>query len=85
MTRDELKEKIVAVLVDEFEFENPGMTDNLRDDHGFDSIDAIELLAKIEEMLGFQLSRKEKEQAMSIRTISDILDYIETMQSSRSI
>ncbi|MCF8056011.1 MAG: acyl carrier protein [Desulfocapsa sp.] len=84
MTRDELKEKIVAVLVDEFEFENPGLTDNLRDDHGFDSIDAIELLAKIEEMLGFRLSRKEKEQAMSIRTISDILDYIETIQSSRS-
>ncbi len=84
MTRDELKEKIVAVLVNEFEFEDPGMTDNLRDDHGFDSIDAIELLAKIEEMLGFQLSRKEKEQAMSIRTISDILDYIETIQESRT-
>ena len=84
MTRDELKEKIISVLVDEFEFENPGITDNLRDDHGFDSIDAIELLAKIEEMLGFQLSRKEKEQAMSIRTISDILDYIETLQTSRS-
>ncbi len=84
MTRDELKEKIVAILVDEFEFENPGLTDNLRDEHGFDSIDAIELLAKIEEMLGFQLERKEKEQAMSIRTINDILDYIEAIQTSRS-
>ena len=84
MTRDELKEKIVAVLVDEFEFESPGLTDNLRDDHGVGSIDAIELLAKIEEMLGFQLSRKEKEQAMTIRTIDDILDYIETIQSSRT-
>ena len=82
MTRDELKEKIVAILVDEFEFENPGLTDNLRDVHGFDSIDAIELLAKIEEMLGFQISRKDKEQAMSIRTINDILDYIETIQAA---
>ncbi|HIP82112.1 MAG TPA: acyl carrier protein [Desulfocapsa sulfexigens] len=82
MTRDELQEKIVAILVDEFEFENPGLTDNLRDDHGFDSIDAIELLAKIEEMLGFQISRKEKEKAMSIRTINDILDYIETIQAA---
>jgi acyl carrier protein len=82
MTRDELQEKIVAILVDEFEFENPGLTDNLRDAHGFDSIDAIELLAKIEEMLGFQISRKEKEQAMSIRTINDILDYIETIQAA---
>jgi len=83
MTRDELEEKIVAILVDEFEFETPGLSDNLRDDHGFDSIDAIELLAKIEEMIGFQLSRKEKEQAMSIRTINDILDYVESMQAAR--
>ena len=83
MTRDELEEQIVAILVDEFEFETPGLTDNLRDDHGFDSIDAIELLAKIEEMIGFQLSRKEKEQAMSIRTINDILDYVESMQAAR--
>ena len=82
MTRDELQEVIVAILVDEFEFENPGLDDNLRDDHGFDSIDAIELLAKIEEMLGFQISRKEKEKAMSIRTLKDILDYIEAIQSA---
>ena len=82
MTRDELQKEIIAILVDEFEFDNPGLTDNLRDDHGFDSIDAIELLAKIEEMLGYQISRKEKEQAMTIRTINDILDYIETIQST---
>ena len=82
MTRENLEKNIVAILVDEFEFENPGLNDNLRDVHGYDSIDAIELLAKIEEMLGFQLSRKEKEQAMSIRTINDILDYIESMQDA---
>ncbi len=82
MTREELQKRIVAILVDEFEFEDPGLDDNLRDDHGFDSIDAIELLAKIEEMLGFEISRKEKEQAMTIRTINDILDYIETIQAA---
>lgn len=82
MNRDELQEQIVAILVDDFEFENPGLTDNLRDDHGFDSIDAIELLAKIEKMLGFQLAREEKEKAMSIRTINDILDYIEAIQAA---
>ncbi len=82
MTRDELQDAIVTVLVDEFEFDNPGLADNLRDDHGFDSIDAIELLAKIEEMLGYQISRKQKEEAMSIRTINDILDYIETIQNA---
>ncbi|MDD3815159.1 MAG: phosphopantetheine-binding protein [Desulfocapsaceae bacterium] len=82
MNRDELQEKIITILEDDFEFANPGLTDNLRDDHGFDSIDAIELLAKIETMLGFQLARAEKEKAMSIRTINDILDYIEAIQAA---
>jgi acyl carrier protein len=81
MNRDELQEKILSILTRDFEFENPGLDDNLRDDHGFDSIDAIELLGKIELMLGFSLSRAEKEKAMSIRTINDILDYIEKIQA----
>ena len=81
MTRDELQEKIIAILEDDFEFQAPGLDDNLRDDHGFDSIDAIELLGKIELMLGYTLSREEKEQAMRIRTLRDILDYIETIES----
>ncbi|MBW6520380.1 MAG: acyl carrier protein [Desulfoarculaceae bacterium] len=82
MNRDELQKKIISILEDDFEFAHPGLTDNLRDDHGFDSIDAIELLAKIETMLGFQLTREEKEKAMSIRTINDILDYIEAIQTA---
>jgi len=83
MTRDELQHRIISILENDFEFEHPGLDDNLRDDHGFDSIDAIELLGKIELMLGFALDRAEKEQAMGIRTINDILDYIEKIQASR--
>lgn len=84
MTRDELHKEIVTILVDDFEFENPGITDNLRDDHGFDSIDAVELLGKIEILLGFSLTREEKMAAMEIRTIEDILDYIEEMSASKN-
>jgi acyl carrier protein len=84
MTRDELQERIITILTDDFEFEHPGLDDNLRDDHNFDSIDAIELLGKIELILGFSLSREEKEQAMEIRTINDILDYIEKIDRSRA-
>ncbi len=83
MTRDEFKEKIVTILTEDFEFENPGLEDNLRDDHGFDSIDAVELLGKIEIILGFSLSREEKLKAMEIRTINDVLDYIEKIQFTR--
>lgn len=84
MTRDELKDKIISILVDDFEFEAPGLEDNLRDDHGFDSIDAIELLGKIEIILGYSISREEKEKAMGIRTINDILDYVEAIQESHT-
>ena len=84
MTRDELHQQIRTILVHDFEFKDPGLDDNLRDDHGFDSIDAIELLGKIELMLDFSLTREEKEQAMEIRTINDILDYLEAIQKGRS-
>jgi acyl carrier protein len=84
MTRDELKEKILTIFIEDFEFIQPGLDDNLRDDHGFDSIDAIELLGKIELILGFSFTREEKEQAMGIRTINDILDYVEAIQQSRN-
>ena len=84
MTRDELHQQILTILVRDFEFKNPGLDDNLRDDHGFDSIDAIELLGKIELMLGFSLTREEKEKAMEIRTINDILNYIEQIQQTRA-
>ena len=84
MTREELKAEILTILTEDFEFEQPGLDDNLRNDHGFDSIDAIELLGKIEIILGFSLSREEKEKAMEIRTINDILDYIEGIVHSRN-
>lgn len=85
MTNDEIRDKILKILTEDFEFEQPGLDDNLRDDHGFDSIDAIELLGKIEiTILGFSLTREEKEKAMEIRTINDILAYIEAIRHSRS-
>jgi acyl carrier protein len=84
MTRDILQEKIMTILVQDFEFQQPGLDDNLREDHGFDSIDAIELLGKIERILGFSLTREEKEKAMEIRTINDILDYVERIQQRRN-
>ncbi len=84
MQREEIQKQILTIFEDLFEFENPGLNDNLRDDHGFDSIDAIELLGEIEKILGFSLSRAEKEKAMTIRTINDILDYIEVIASEHN-
>jgi len=55
----------------------------LRDAHEFDSIDAIELLREIEIMLGSELTQAEKKNAMEIRTINDILDYVELLSAAR--
>ncbi|HIJ41155.1 MAG TPA: acyl carrier protein [Deltaproteobacteria bacterium] len=85
MKREEIEKKILNILEKEFEIENPGMDDDLREKHEFDSIDALELLGKIEEMLGSALTRDEKKQAMDIRTINQICDYVALMAGKRSL
>ena len=84
MTRDEIKSDIIRIFRDQFEIETPGLYDDLRDVHEFDSIDAIELLREIEIMLGSELTQAEKKNAMEIRTINDILDYIELLSAARA-
>jgi acyl carrier protein len=85
MTRDEIKSEIIRIFRDQFEIENPGLDDDLRDAHEFDSIDAIELLREIEVLLGSELTRAEKKNAMEIRTINDILGYIELLSAARGM
>ena len=84
MTRDEIKSEIIKIFSEQFEIENPGLDDDLREAYEFDSIDAIELLREIEILLGSELTRAEKKNAMEIRTINQILDYIELLAQTRS-
>lgn len=77
MTRQEIEAEILSIFRQEFEIENPGMDDDLRETYEFDSIDAIELLLEIERFLGSELTQEEKKQAMDIRTINQICNYIE--------
>lgn len=84
MTRDEIQAEIIRIFSEQFEIENPGLDEDLRDEYEFDSIDAIELLREIEVLLGSELTRTEKNNAMEIRTINQILDYIELLARSRS-
>ena len=83
MTRDEIESTIMRILTEEFELEHPGLDDDLREDHGFDSIDAIELLGEIETMLESELTQQEKKRAMDIRTINQICDYVESLAKAR--
>ncbi len=76
MTHEEIVNKVLNIFKEEFEIENPGLDDDLREVHEFDSIDAIELLREIEYFLDTELTQDEKKAAMEIRTINDICDYI---------
>jgi len=81
--RKEIESKILQIFQDEFEIENPSLDEPLREVYGFDSIDAIELLAEIEEFLGSSLTHDEKRQAMEITTLSQIFDYVEQLAATR--
>lgn len=84
MTRDEITKKILSFLDEEFEIENPGLDDNLREEHEFDSIDAIVLLEYIEELIDSPLTQEEKKSAMDIQNINQIVDYIEGLVKARA-
>ena len=85
MTREEVVNKILNIFKEEFEIINPGLDDDLREVHEFDSIDAIELLIEIEYFLDTELTQDEKKAAMDIRTINDICDYIMTLANERGV
>ena len=84
MTRTEITAAVLKIFNDQFEIDHPDLDAPLRDTYEFDSIDAIELLHEIEIMLATQLTRAEKKNAMEIRTINQILDYIELLAQTRS-
>jgi acyl carrier protein len=85
MTRNEITERLLTIFSERFEIDDPGLDDDLREEHEFDSIDAIELLREIELMLGSELTRDEKKMAMEISTLNEIVDYVEKLAAARSV
>ena len=84
MTREQITSAILEIFRREFEMENPGLDDNLRETGEFDSVDAIELLLEIERFLKTELTHEEKQMAMEIRTIRQIIDYVELLANKRN-
>ena len=84
MTRDEITFKILEIFRREFEMEAPGLDDDLRETGEFDSVDAIELLLEIERFLHSELTHEEKQMAMEIRTIRQVIDYVELLAAKRN-
>jgi acyl carrier protein len=85
MGRDQIQAALIRIFREKFQIVEPGVDENLRDAYEFDSIDAVELLHEIELLIGTRLTQAEKKSAMGIRTINQIIDYIETISSARRL
>jgi acyl carrier protein len=85
MTRQEIEQEVINVFQREFEIAHPEMDADLRETYEFDSIDAIELLLAIETFLETEITQEEKKQAIHIRTINQICDYIEKIAKKRNL
>lgn len=85
MQRDTIEKEILRIFAELFEIESPGLDENLAEVYEFDSIDAIELLRELETLLGTELTRPEQKETMEIRTINQIIDYVENLAGKRNI
>lgn len=84
MDREEIQATILNFIETNFEMSDVGLDDDLNAVHGFDSIDAIELLREIETLMKTKLTRDEEEAAMTIRTVNEIVDFIEKAMAERA-
>jgi len=84
MDREKIQATIIDFIETNFEMSGVGLDDDLNAVHGFDSIDAIELLREIETLMKTKLTRDEEEAAMSIRSVNEIVDFIEKAMADRA-
>lgn len=78
LSRDEIYEKLKGYLEDLFEVppERVSLDARLFDDLDLDSIDAVDLVVKLQELTG----RKFKpEEFKSVRTVGDVLDQVQAL------
>jgi acyl carrier protein len=77
MTRDEILDRVRDVMVELFELDSDEvkLEAHLADDLDLDSIDAIDMVVKLQELTG---ERVEENLLKQIRTVEDIVDVVET-------
>jgi acyl carrier protein len=75
MSRDEIYEKLKEFLVELFEISPDAISRDaqLVDDLDLDSIDAVDLILKLQEFTGRKVSA---EQFRSVRTVGDVIDQV---------
>ena len=76
MTRQEIFNKVKALIVEELQVEEEKVTEDatFESDLGADSLDAIEMITGIEDEFGITIP---DEEAMTLRTVGSIVDFVE--------
>ncbi|GGB07993.1 acyl carrier protein [Agarivorans gilvus] len=80
MTRDEIYQALKDILVKEFEVpeEELSLEANLYQDLDLDSIDAVDLVVKLQQLTGKKIQPNEFKSA---RTVADVIDALEQLVS----
>ena len=78
MTNEQILEKLCAILAESFEIEPERVTPeiNLFKDLDLDSIDAVDLAIKLQEMTG---KRIKPEDFKTVRTVGDVIATVQTL------
>jgi acyl carrier protein len=81
MTKDQIYQRIVAILEETFEVEPEAisMQARLYDDLEIDSIDAVDLIVQLRPLVG---RRIEPEAFKSVRTVADVVDAVHSLLSN---
>ena len=77
--RRKLADAVLAEMADMFEVERMTLTPktHLFKDLGLDSLDAIDLAVRLEDLTG---QRVEEQALRKLRTVGDVLELVETLQ-----
>lgn len=80
MTKEEIFNKIAAIIADRFEVDQSTVTNemNLEQDLDADSIDFVEFVLELEDTFGSEIS---DEDAEKLNTVGEVVDYIAARQT----
>ena len=84
MTKDAIFERVRAMMAELFELDPAGIRpeSTVFDELDLDSIDAVDLVAKLQQLSG----RRIQEQDMrGVRTVGDIVDIVATLLASPAV